>query len=185
MTVDFFSGNVSKIRVQDQEFNVIKHIYSSLVLFGCGTHIFLVQDKDGKSHILKDAWLLANQGMSEITLLSTISKKLQEDSSPDAQKFQSMHPRFIVGEEIEDSTKKRRGRVSDPPPERLHRRVVTGPVGDTLTSFRSCEEFVKVLLDCVDWLEFLHKKCEIVHGDLSVNNIVIYRSPLPHPPPKD
>jgi hypothetical protein len=150
MTVDFFSGNVSKIRVQDQEFNVIKHIYSSLVLFGRGTHIFLVQDKDGKSHILKDAWLLANQGMSEITILSTISKKLQEDSSPDAQKFQSMHPRFIVGEEIEDSTKKRRGRASDPPPERLHRRVVTGPVGDTLTSFRSREEFVKVLLDCVD-----------------------------------
>jgi hypothetical protein len=60
MMVDFFSGNVSKISVQDQEFNVIKHIYSSLILFGHGTHIFLVQDKVGNSHILKDAWLLAN-----------------------------------------------------------------------------------------------------------------------------
>ncbi|EDR08797.1 uncharacterized protein LACBIDRAFT_296227 [Laccaria bicolor S238N-H82] len=185
MTVDFFSGNVSKIRVQDQEFSVIKHIYSSTTLFGRGTHTFLVRDKDGNSHILKDAWLIANQGMSEIDILSSISDKLRADLSPDAQKFHSIHPRFIVGEEIGDSTQKQRGRLPDPPLEHLHRRVVTGPVGDTLTSFRSREELVKVLLDCVDWLEFLHKKCEMVHGDISVNNIVIYRSPLPHSPPKD
>jgi len=150
MTIDYFSGNVTQIKVQDQEFKVIKHIYSSLVLFGRGTHIFLVQDKDGNSHILKDAWLLANQGMSEIDILSTISDKLQTDPSPDAQKFRSIHSRFVVGEEIGDSTKKRRGRLADPPPERLHRRVVTGPVGGTLTSFRSREEFIQVLLDCVD-----------------------------------
>ena len=150
MTVDILSGNVSKIRVEAQEFKVIKHVYSSLVLFGRGTHIFLVQDEDGKYHILKDAWLLANQGMSEIDILSSICDKLKKDSSPDAQRFQLMHPRFIVGEEIGDSTTERRGRLADPPPERLHRRVVTGPVGDTLTSFRSRQEFVKVLLDCVD-----------------------------------
>ena len=53
MMVDFFSGDVSKIRVEAQEFKVIKHVHSSLILFGCGTHIFLVQDKDSKSHILK------------------------------------------------------------------------------------------------------------------------------------
>ena len=34
-------------------------------------------------------------------------------------------------------------------------------------------------------LEFLHTKCELVHGDLSVNNIVIYWFPLSHPPLKD
>ena len=150
MTIDYFSGNVTQIKVQDQEFKVIKHIYSSLILFGRGTHIFLVQDKDGNSHILKDAWLLANQGMSEIDILSTISNKLQTDPSPDAQKFRSIHSQFVVGEEIGDSTKKRRGRLADPPPEHLHRRVVTGPVRDTLTSFHSCEEFIQVLLDCVD-----------------------------------
>ena len=150
MTVDILSGNVSKIRVEAQEFKVIKHVYSSLVLFGRGTHIFLVQDEDGKYHILKDAWLLTNQGMSEIDILSSICDKLKKDSSPDAQRFQLMHPRFIVGEEIGDSTTERRGRLADLPPEHLHRRVVTGPVGDTLTSFCSRQEFVKVLLDCVD-----------------------------------
>ena len=198
MTVDRFSGNVTKIKAKDQEFNVIKHVYFSLILFGRGTHVFLVQDKHQNFHILKDAWLLADHGISEIDILSSISETLQSDPSTDAKKYQSMHPRFVVGEEIGDSTNMRRGRLTNMPPERLHRRVVTGPVGDPLTSFRSREEFVKVLLDCVDCkpsiqyqsylfnyfsgLEYLHEKCNMVHGDLSVNNIVIHRTPLPHPP---
>ena len=41
------------------------------------------------------------------------------------------------------------------------------------------------LFNCSSGLEFLHTKCKLVHGDISVNNIVIYRFPLPHPPPKD
>lgn len=182
MTVDLFSGDVTKIKVEDQEFNVIKHIYSSLNLFGRGTHVFLVQDKDGKFHVLKDAWIRADHGISEIDILSSISETLKNDPSPDAQKYRLMHPRFVVGKEMSDSTTLRRGRLTNMPPARLHRRVVTGPVGDPLTSFRSRAEFVKVLLDCVDWLKYLHTKCNMVHGDLSVNNIVIYRAPLPHPP---
>ena len=150
MTVDPLSGNVTKIKVKDQEFNVIKHIHSSLVLFGRGTHVFLVQDKDGKSHILKDAWLLADHGISEIDILSSISDALKNDPSINAQKYRSMHPRFVVGEKMGDSTNMKRGRLNNMPPERLHCRVVTGPVGDPLTSFRSREEFVQVLLDCVD-----------------------------------
>ena len=151
MTVDFLSGNVTKIKVKDQEFQVIKHIHSSLLLFGHGTHVFIVQDKDKKFHILKDAWLLADHGISEIDILSTICDTLKKDTSADSEKYQAMHPRFIVGEEIGDPTNgARRGLLANMPQERLHRRVVTGPVGDPLTSFRSREEFVKVLLDCVD-----------------------------------
>jgi len=150
MTVDLLSGNVTQIKVKDQEFKVIKHIYSSLVLFGRGTHVFLVQDKDGKYHILKDAWLLADHGISEIDVLSTISNTLKNDPSANAQKCRSMHPRFVVGEEMRNSTNTPRGRLPNSPPKRLHRRVVTGPIGDPLTSFRSRKEFVQVLLDCVD-----------------------------------
>jgi len=150
MTIDLFSGDVTKIQVRNQEFKVIKHIYSSLVLIGRGTHVFLVQDKNGKFHILKDAWLITSHGISEIDTLSSISDTLKNDTSAAAKRYQSMHPRFIVGEEMGDSTDERRGRLANKPPERLHRRVVTGPVGDPLTSFRSREEFVQVLLDCVD-----------------------------------
>jgi hypothetical protein len=72
MTIDLFSSDVTKIRVRNQEFKVIKHIYSSLVLISHGTHVFLVQDKNGKFHILKDTWLIASHGISEIDTLSSI-----------------------------------------------------------------------------------------------------------------
>lgn len=150
MTKEVISGNVTKIMVQDQEFNVVKHIHASLILFGRGTHVFLVRDKNGNLHVLKDAWILVDHGISEIDVLKQIKTCLEEDSDENAEKYRSMPPRFVVGEEIGDSTKTRRGRLAKPPPERVHRRVVTGPVGDPLTSFRSREEFVQVLLDCVE-----------------------------------
>ncbi|KAF8895747.1 hypothetical protein CPB84DRAFT_1816005 [Gymnopilus junonius] len=135
MTTDLFSGDITKIWVQNQEFKVIKHIYSSLVLIGHGTHVFL---------------LLKGHGISEIDILSSISNTLKNDTN---------------------STDTQRGRLTNKPPEHLHHQVVTGPVRDPLTSFHSHEEFVQVLLNCIDWLEYLHKKCKLVHGDLSINNI--------------
>lgn len=150
MTTDLFSGDINKIQVHNQEFKVIKHIYSPLVLVGCGMHVFLVQDKDRRSHILKDAWLLTAHGISEINILLTISDTLKDDTSEAAQKHKLMHPQFIVGEEMGDSTNTQRGRLTNKPPECLHHWVVTSPVGDPLTSFCSCEEFVQVLLNCVN-----------------------------------
>ena len=105
MTIDILSGSVTKIKVQDQEFHVMKHIHSSLILFGHGTHVFLVQTKDGRFHTLKDAWLLVNHGISEITVLSQINDILEKNSSEEAKTYRLMHPQFIVGEEIGDSTK--------------------------------------------------------------------------------
>ncbi|KJA14338.1 hypothetical protein HYPSUDRAFT_150541 [Hypholoma sublateritium FD-334 SS-4] len=186
MTIDLVTGNVTTIRVQDQEFDVVRHIHSSLVLFGRGTHVFVVRDKAGQCHILKDAWLLVGHGLSEITSLSEINHIIKEDPSPDGAAYRSnatMHPQFVVGQDIGDSTKERRGRLTDKPPERVHRRIVTGPVGDPITSFRSRREFLQVILDCVKWLDFLHNKVKMVHGDISINNIVISRAPAPPPRP--
>lgn len=152
MTIDPLSGSVTKIRVKGQEFEVVKLLHSSLTLFSRGTHVFLVKDQHGEHHILKDAWILTEHGLSEIDALSTIKDTLNNDTSAEAQKLRSIHPRFVIGEEIGDSTTERRGRLSklQIPPERVHRRVVSGPVGDPLTSFRSRAEFIQVLLDCVD-----------------------------------
>ena len=105
MTLDPISGNISKVKVQDQEFNVVKHIHSSLIIFGHSTHIFLVRAKDGMYHILKDAWLLADHGISEITVLSKINDILKKDDSKNAKTYQSMHPWFVVGEGIGNTTK--------------------------------------------------------------------------------
>ncbi|KJA18805.1 hypothetical protein HYPSUDRAFT_119793, partial [Hypholoma sublateritium FD-334 SS-4] len=183
MTIDRFTGNVLKIRVKDQEFNVVKHIYSPLILFGRGTHVFIVKDHQGSVYVLKDSWILVEHGLSEIDALQTIKDCLESDKKNKKTKaYRAMCPQFIIGEDLDDSTKDRRGMLANIPPDRKHRRVVTGPVGDSLTSYRSRAEFIKVMLDCAQWLQYLHEKCLIVHGDLSINNIVIYRSPHPQPP---
>lgn len=150
MTVDLLSGNVTHILVNGQKFTVVKHIHASLVLFGRGTHVFLVRDEHGQHHILKDAWLLKVHGLSEVTVLSQIHNVLKDDDSDQAKRYRSLHSRYITGEELDDSTSDRRGRLTDKPADRVHRRVVTGPVGDPLTTFRSRKEFIQVLLDCVE-----------------------------------
>ena len=150
MDVDLLTGNVTHILVNNQRFTVVKHIYASLVLFGRGTHVFLVRDENGQHHILKDAWLLKDHGISEVAVLSDIHDILQRDNSPEAQRYRSLHSRYITGEELNDSTSDRRGRLTNKPADRVHRRVVTGPVGDPLTTFRSRREFVQIILDCVD-----------------------------------
>jgi hypothetical protein len=64
----------------------VKHIHSTLILFGHGTHVFLVQAKDGGFHILKDTWLLVDHGIS-ISVLSSINNVLEKDSSEDAETY--------------------------------------------------------------------------------------------------
>ena len=72
-----------------------------------------------------------------------------KDSSENVKTYQLMHPWFIVEGEIGESTKARRGRLTDKPHDHVHHQVVTGPIGDPLTSFCSHKEFVQVLLDCI------------------------------------
>lgn len=149
MTIDRFTGNVLKIRVKDQEFTVVKHIYSPLILFGRGTHVFIVKDDKGSVYVLKDSWILVEHGLSEIDVLQTIQDCLESDKKKKKTKaYRAMCPQFIIGEDLDDSTKDRRGMLGNIPPDRKHRRVVTGPVGDSLTSYRSRAEFIKVMLDC-------------------------------------
>lgn len=149
MTIDPISGDVKFIKVSKTDYRVVKHIHSAIVLFGRGTHVFIVKGPDGRLQILKDAWVLVGHGLSETTVLETIRSVLEKDLSSDGQKFKKVYTCFVVGEDI-GSTKARRGYMAHQPPERQHRRVVTGPVGDPLTSFRSREEFVKVILDSVE-----------------------------------
>ncbi|KJA24702.1 hypothetical protein HYPSUDRAFT_135753 [Hypholoma sublateritium FD-334 SS-4] len=187
MTVDMLTGNVTKIRVDKKEYEVVRHIYASIILFGRGTHVFLVWDKAGKCQILKDAWLLTDHGLSELVSLKAIIETIEKDLSDEAAAYRSSraHPRFEAGAEFKnDSTKVRRGKLPNKPPTRVHRRVVTGSLGDPITSFRSRRELVQVLIDCVKWLDFLHNKVKLVHGDISITNLVIVRDPAPRVEPK-
>ena len=59
------------------------------------------------------------------------------------------YPVLIIGQELGDSTELHRIEIPDKPHPRVHRRIVTGPIGDPLTSFRSKFELCSVLCDIV------------------------------------
>lgn len=150
MTIDIVSSVVTSIQADGIDYRVVKHIHSSLILFHRGTHVFIVEGPDTHLQILKDLWVLADHGLSKTAVLKKICSIVSEDSSARGKKFQQVYARFIVGEDIGASTRVRRGYMAHQPPARDHRHVINGLVGNPLTSFRSREEFVKVLLDCIE-----------------------------------
>ncbi|KAF8869901.1 hypothetical protein CPB84DRAFT_1689030 [Gymnopilus junonius] len=181
MTVHPLSGNVTHIQLNLEKYEVIRHIHSPLILVGRGTNVFIVRCKSGQTYVLKDSWILTSHGFSEIDMLRTINQYFDDD--PDvSEETPQLFPQYIDSQEFaDDTTQPRRGRLAPylrMPPDRIRRRILSAGLGDPITTFRSKAEFVKILLDCVTCLEYMHTKTNIVHGDLSTNNIVICRIPV-------
>ena len=122
------------------------HIYVVESLLGRGTNVWIVTRED-KQFILKDSWVLGDLVESEIVHLQA----MKEHS-----KIKSRVPIFMDGGDVEingitDSTANYRGQglIRYHHNQRVHRRIVTGPVGIPLTRFRSKKEFVNALMDVV------------------------------------
>jgi serine/threonine protein kinase len=104
-------------------------------------------------------------------------------------------PTLICGGDVvvggfKDSTQRYRGARCT---HRIHRRIVTSPVGEPITSFKTKKEFIQVLINVIESkltylgsenlqtmvysppLDNLHNHVRILHCDLSPNNILINR----------
>ncbi|KJA23319.1 hypothetical protein HYPSUDRAFT_201598 [Hypholoma sublateritium FD-334 SS-4] len=153
-------------------FEIVKLLHSSPILYSRGTRVWIVKDEQGQFCVLKDSWILSGRTTSEVQFTRNIDRAIQED--PDGYLFKHSCPSYVIGQEEVWSTDTIRG-VLAKSPTRIQRRIVTGPIGDPITSFRSKKEFVSVLLDIVNSLEFLYKAVGVIHGDISMNNILINR----------
>lgn len=139
--------------IQTRTFQIIRLLHSSPILYGRGTKVWIVKDEQGRFFILKDSWTLANRTVSEVDFIQHITRTIQDD--PDGYLFKYICPRYYIGQEQVWSTETIRGQL-DKGPIRIQRRIVTGPIGDPITSFRSKREFVSVLLDIVNGMSFAH-----------------------------
>lgn len=61
-----------------------------------------------------------------------------------------LYPRFVAGENRVDDTDEPRGMLHSEAIGRIRRRIVTGPIGDPITSYRSRVECLQALIDVVD-----------------------------------
>ena len=164
MEVNPETGDITHIAVNRVErgstsstkhrFAVVKPLHSSPILYGRGTRVWIVRDRHGSFYVLKDSWIQRSNTASEIEFIKHIKKVVDED--PDGRFFKHAYPKYYVGQDCVCSTDAIRGLLRKPP-NRIQRRIVTGPIGDPLTSFRSKHEFVGIMLDIVNCMSYVHK----------------------------
>ncbi|KJA13936.1 hypothetical protein HYPSUDRAFT_150995 [Hypholoma sublateritium FD-334 SS-4] len=174
VTFDRFTGKPLKVMVDGQEFTVITQIFASPYLFSRGTRVYIVADKGQKFHILKDSWVQSNHASSEVDNIQKISRMVEEAEGL-TELFRALCPRFVAGDNDICSTDTPRDSLTSLCIGRTRRRIVSGPIGDPITSYRSRVELLQAFIDIANQLDFIANRCGLVHGDVSMNNILIVR----------
>lgn len=146
--IDHLTGDAQGVFVDNQFFTIVAEVYVSPLLFSRGTRVYIVKDDAGQFHIFKDSWILASHKDSEITHIKNISQTVEAEAVDDRTRLLS--PRFIAGEDNIDNTDEPRGLINTNLSPRIRRRIVTGPIGDPITTFRSRVECLQCLIDVVD-----------------------------------
>ena len=144
---DSLTGHPQAVVVDGQQFTIVAKIFASPHLFGRGTRVYIVKDQQGQLHILKDSWTDASRDFSEIECIKNIASKVQSEGLDERSRILS--PRFVAGENRVSHTDEPR-HLLPKGVARIRRRVVTGPIGDPITTYRSRIECLQVLLDVVD-----------------------------------
>ncbi len=98
-------------------------------------------------HVMKDSWILASHTGSEIKFLKRISDAVRNESL--SERMQVLSPRFVAGEEHIHDTDETRQVLTSQGSARIHRRIITGPIGDPITAYRSRVECLQALVDIV------------------------------------
>lgn len=157
MGVDPVTGEVTTITVEGRDpltngtirrtYLVVKLLHSSPILYSRGTRVWIVKDLSGRYFIIKDSWLLDESMSSEISFMTHIQQLIAQ--SKGGHLFQHSCPHYELGQDVVFKTKLIHSPF-DTAQSRTQRRIVTGPIGDPITAFRSKHEFVAVMLDIVN-----------------------------------
>ncbi|KAG1893891.1 uncharacterized protein F5891DRAFT_1256818 [Suillus fuscotomentosus] len=140
--------------------------------FSHGTVCYWVQDWHGTEFTLKDCWVDAENLDHEVTLLHAV------DGIPNVVSLKKYWDVQYAGQT--DCTERIREHISENLPEspiysnKVHRRMLLTPCGLLLTTFKSLPELVNVFRDLIIAHEAIVTQQNVLHGDLSPNNIIIH-----------
>lgn len=143
-----------------KQYEILRRLFSSRSLRGRATSVFIVRNEKEELQVLKDGWVSCDRTVTEAQILQRAAKR----------KIRGV-PKLIEAEDVltsagkPDTTYNRRpflAEDSDQPykvyqkPEeykhvedRIHRRLIMEPYGESITYFRSKKELMSVLRDVV------------------------------------
>jgi hypothetical protein len=129
------------VNIDEERYDIIQHIYKLDNLLSRGTNVWIVS-RDNVQYVLKDYWS-HSEAESEVTALRLM---MGHDE------IESLVPTYIRGGDVfiggeRDSTYIYRGEyfLGRPRNRRVHRRLLSRPIGKPLTTFRSKKEFIKAM----------------------------------------
>ncbi|KAJ1957623.1 hypothetical protein EC988_000738 [Linderina pennispora] len=166
-------------------------------MFGRRTRCYLVTDEKPTGggitpkFVLKDAWPEAEEDpvhdkRDEVQIMHRITTELAQSDVEDLvyPKLDAGGRVHIVanGEVFEDNMKRILGPLfslcmpaGTAIPFRAHKRLAMSPVGESLSTVESVHEFIAVLGDAMRCHSEVLNRCNILHRDISSNNILVVR----------
>jgi hypothetical protein len=136
------NGQVVAIECENRRFEVLERIHALPFQFGRGTQVWIVAH-DGIKYIMKDSWVREDGLHNEVAHLRRMACH---------EELKGRVPTLICGGDVvingvNDSTGRyRSGRCFH----RVHRRIVTSPIGESITSFKSKREFIRVMISIIE-----------------------------------
>jgi len=140
--IDPSNGKVVAIECENRRFEVVERIHALHSLLGRGTQVWIVTH-NGIKYIMKDSWVREDGLHNEVAHLRRMTAH---------EELKGRVPTLICGGDvvingIRDSTQHyRNARCSH----RVHCRIVTSPIGESIISFKSKKEFIRVMMSIIE-----------------------------------
>ncbi|KAJ6511327.1 hypothetical protein C8R47DRAFT_730792 [Mycena vitilis] len=167
------------IEVAGVEYKIVKTLFISDVVRGRGTVCWHVRHGD-QDFVIKDTWADDSQPHTEAEILKMAHDvegvpKVVADVivTVNGVEGRTDHLRSSItpGTEID----KQYSAVE----KRIHRRLVLTPFGNALPTFATRKELISIFIDVVTAHQCLYEEANILHRDVSINNILLVPSPQP------
>jgi hypothetical protein len=147
-------GKLLAVNVDEKRFAVEKLVYELSCIVGRATRVWVVKH-DKKKYVLKDSWIQEHHLDSEVSILRkmTEGKKGHEDVE---QSIKDSIPQFVCGGDVTingilDCTGHYRKDLRGwPESQRIHRRIVSSPIGEPIIAFRSKKEFIQAIISIIE-----------------------------------
>ena len=146
-------GKLLAVYVDEKRFVVEKMVYELSCIVGRATRVWVVKH-DKKKYVLKDSWIQEHHLDSEVSILQKMMEGMKKKNVKES--VQQSIPQFVCGGDVVvdgilDCTGRYRKDLRGwPESQRIHRRIVSSPVGEPVIAFHSKKEFIQAIISIIE-----------------------------------